>query len=101
MTGALTLDNIPLELLSPEVVRGNFRPELDREILSAEYALLSAGPDQEFTGRLGLDEGSTTDLGITPMTTATNSDFFDSISDKPGLQRDLLGAMKDNIRVIK
>ena len=108
LTGALTLDNIPFELLNVDAINSfdpvnvGFQTDRDREILSAEYVLLSSGPNREFTGRTGFGQGSITDLSITPMDEdETNSDFFASIENEPGTRRDLLKAVGDNIRVIR
>lgn len=101
LTGELTLDHVPLELLNVDAINGMFQADRDREILSAQYVLLSAGPDREFTGQFDLGGGRATDLSLTPMTAETNTEFFDTNSDRPGVRRSLLKAIEDNIRVMK
>lgn len=103
LTGALTLDFIPAELLIPDAVNGNFQPESDREILSAKYVLLSAGPNREFTGRI-VDAGTTKDLSIEPVTDDTNTEIYKVAIDNSAAQRkgrDLIKGIEDNIRIIR
>jgi len=102
-SGKLTLDFIPAELLNTESILGDFMPEHDREILAANYVLLSAGPDRDYSGD-NPTIGINVDPSIMPMTDRINTDYYEALNDNPVARRkaaELIRGIKDNIRIIR
>jgi len=102
ITGAQSLERIPIELLKEEAITGDFLAEQDPELLSAEYALLSGGPDKRFTGISGLTFGGDLDLSMEPMEmNQTNTDLVDQVDSEIAGLRSLLRGVSDNVRLVR
>lgn len=110
-TSLRTIDRIPIELFRESTLTAgldsddNFQTELERDLLNAPYALLSAGPDGKFadtrsatTPDLAGEEGFV--AGSLPEDYDAGDLADDMQSGDPDAWRELVRTISDNVRVL-